>query len=178
MKTRNAWILACSTILTTTCLSDAATTFLGSIDSDFSNAGNWDNGTPTGSNNGTIENGNTADLGSAYSIGTGRLDVGTNGTSGNLNINNGGTLSTGNGTPGIFVGSGAGSVGTINVNSGGTLSVLGAGADLFLGDSSGGQGFVNVSTGGTLDARKALEIINGKLFFEAVLQTDHKTNSL
>lgn len=166
MKTPNSCIIAYSTLLITSSLAPAATSFLGTLDSDFANAGNWDNGAPTGGNNGTIDSGNSADLGSTFGIGTGRLDVGANGTSGTLNINNGGVYNTANGTPGIFVGSGSGSVGTININNGGTLSILGAGADLFLGDTSGGQGFVNVSTGGTLDARKAVEVINGRLFFE------------
>lgn len=166
MNPSKTCILLNTALLISSGLAPAATSFLGTIDTDFANAGNWDNGTPTGGNNGTIDNGQTADLGSSFDIGTGRLDVGANGTSGTLNINSGGVYSTANGTPGVFVGVGSGSTGTININNGGTLSILGAGADLFLGDNSGGQGFVNVSTGGTLDARKAVEVINGRLFFE------------
>lgn len=144
----------------------AVTSFTGADNSDFADLLNWDNGVPGSGNDGTIDGGRIADLASTVAGGTSTLRVGRNGSAGTLNINGGGLYNTANGgASDVRVGVGAGSVGTINVNSGGNLSVLGAGADLFLGDAAGGQGFITINDGGNLDARKALEIINGKLSF-------------
>ena len=148
---------------------EAATNFTNAKgDSNFNDPGNWDNGLPTGGNDGIISNGLTA----THSDGTivitnaAMVTVGAAGAAGTLNITNG-TLETENGTTGYRVGAGAGSVGTLNIDNGGILIVKGAGADVFVGDPAGGYGEINVLDGGELQSRKALEIINGRIFFSA-----------
>jgi hypothetical protein len=137
-------------------------------DSNFNDAGNWDNGLPTGGNDGIISNGLTAihSDGTLVNTNTAMVTVGADGAAGTLNIANG-SLETESGTPGYRVGVGAGSVGTLNIDNGGILIVKGAGADILLGDPAGGYGEINVLDGGELQSRKALEIVNGRISYSA-----------
>lgn len=145
----------------------AVTNFTNSLgDNDFNNAGNWDNGLPDADDDAVIANGLTAETTGSYGS-TGPdwvCTVGASGTEGVLTVNAGHTLIKGN-RENLFVGAGAGSVGTVNVY--GTLSIRGTGSDVIVGDSAGGSGTVNVFDGGFLDARKATEIINGRIEYAA-----------
>ncbi len=143
----------------------ADTLFTGAIDSDFTTAGNWDNGVVSStSGDGTINGGFTSNFSTSYyASGTAELNVGAGGSAGTLNVNSG-EYRNGNA---VNVGVGSGAVGTVNIANGATLTLGGDAADLFVGDLAGGYGIVNVNSGGTLNAIKAVEILNGQLVFES-----------
>jgi len=153
-------IIVCMIGCLLTGVATAATLFTGAIDSDFANAGNWDNQLPSNANKGTIKNGQTA---TSAANANAAMIVGADGTAGTFNITHGVFRSDSND---MRVGVGNGSVGTITVSGGATLQTKGTAADLFIGDTAGGYGTVHILAGGRCDAVKALEIINGTLIFE------------
>lgn len=127
------------------CVSNSqATLWTGSVDSDFSNAGNWDNGTPGNTDQlATMNNGDIINL-SANHIGTNtyNLVVGGNSvlnasadfTATGITIQNTGTVNL---TGGSFTlpktsasNNGQGAAGILNINNGGTLDISG-GTHLF-----------------------------------------------
>jgi len=119
--------------------SHAATTWTGTVDSNFGTAGNWDNGSP-GNVDGVanINNGNTVNLASNYTgANTYTLAVGGNSTlnasadftATGLAIQNTGTVNL---TGGAYVlpktsasNNGVGADGVLNISSGGTLNISG-----------------------------------------------------
>ncbi|NWK55860.1 PEP-CTERM sorting domain-containing protein [Verrucomicrobiaceae bacterium N1E253] len=151
MKYKNT--MACLGLIASFGTGQAATFFTNAnMDNDWSNAGNWDNGLPDGSNDARVNNGHTANIGAA--VNGGKPIIGGSST-GIVNVNTG-KLSGSD----IVVGDGSGGVGILNIASGTTLEIAGAGADLIIG-RNGGYGTVDVY--GYLDARKATEIRNGML---------------
>ena len=165
-----AMLLLCALVPT----ANAVTTFTGTVDTDFNNAGNWDNdlpgifGPPLGTGGDAVINA-TAILSADFIEGAGddgfTLSIGS-GTSGALTVPAGVTLGPHDGfdvtcSLDTLVGVGAGGSGTFNID--GTYVAIGVGADMFIGDAAGGYGEVIVLDTGNMDIRKTVEIINGKL---------------
>lgn len=137
----------------------AATSFLETVDSNFNNAANWDNGLPSAGNNGTVTapTALTATFNSATGI--------------NYDMDINSSMSTGAfefqhraGSNGRDVRVGNGATGSLTINNGGRLDIAGAGADLFIG-LSGGTGTVSFEDGSTFEIQKTVEVLNGSLEF-------------
>lgn len=138
--------------------------FTGAIDSDFTNAGNWNgqpDALPTNANIGTIKRGSTVKLAS----GTAAALI-VNGT-----LNKSGKSILSIGTNDLKIGVGSGETGTVNIFTGSTLEVFGNGAHVFIGEkgAGGGKGFLNMRPGSTLDARKGIYINNGRLTLKSTV---------
>ena len=127
----------------------AQTTWTGAAGQDWSNAGNWTAGVPGINSKATINiaTGNFAQITTAVNksatVGGNDLWIGNGtGTSGRLDINNGGSLNTN--AAWMFVGNGGGT-GTFNVNAGGSYTTDN--------DVRFGAGTINVN-GGTFTAAR------------------------
>ncbi len=151
----------------------AQTTWTGAAGQDWSNAGNWTAGVPGINSRATINiaTGNFAQITTAVNksatVGGNDLWIGNGtGTSGRLEINNGGSLNTN--AAWMFVGNGGGT-GTFNVNAGGSYTTdndvrFGAGtinvnggtftAGRIVGNG-GASGQINVSGAGSLTTTNA-----------------------
>lgn len=141
----------------------AATNFTNALgDNDFNNAGNWDNDLP-GSVGGDPTINDTAVVTADYLKGTTGAFITYIGSSatGELIIPSGVTLETGNH---VRVGDGAGGYGTLDVF--GYIKIAGTNKTLHIG-TNGGEGYVNVMAGGELNTAKRINIVNGKLTFDA-----------
>lgn len=162
-------VLSCLvTALVVVGLSTAQTSFLNTLeDNDFNNAANWDNGLPGADAGGhaTINDANSVDdriavLSANYARPSGNYQVNIgDGTTGHLVIPLGTKLDPGND---VSVGRNAGGDGRLDVI--GTLQVSGGGMDMFVG-RAGAYGEATIRNGAWLDARKATEILNGRLTF-------------
>ncbi len=149
------------TLLLTLCsLSPAQTIFNNSLgDNDFNQADNWSLGLPGVNGGGDATVTGLAILSTDYNrpLGAFMLMVG-NENSGELVIPANMQLNTGDD---VIVGRYPGVKATVDIY--GTLQVSGTGIDTFIGD--GGTGEVVVYNGGFLDGRKAIEILDGRVYY-------------
>ncbi len=153
----------------------AVTTFSGTLDDDFNNAGNWDNGLPTGvTGPGTIASGATAVMSADYLMNN-------NGSPSVTPITVDGSLSTGSYELQLRSGGIAGSpdltvTGQMTVNNGGLIDLAGAAADLFL----QGGGDLTVENGGSFGASKTVDIGGGSIlaFESGALMTGNTADEL
>jgi autotransporter-associated beta strand protein len=137
-------------LLSVTCVTQAQTTWSGTMDQSWATATNWSAGVPAVNSRATINTatGNFPIISTAVdksaTVGGNDLWIGSGaGTNGRLDINSGGSLNS-SGTW-ILVGFNGGT-GTLNVNSGGSLS---SNADIRLGRTNNGTGHV-VADGGSI----------------------------
>ncbi|MCP5532818.1 MAG: PEP-CTERM sorting domain-containing protein [Akkermansiaceae bacterium] len=141
----------------------AATTFLGTVDTNFNNAANWDSGLPTNTTGaGTIAAGKTAVM-------TGNYLMSNDNAISVTDIHVEGSLTTGANTlqmlsgtvtrnPDLWIDGG-----TFTVSNGGEIYTAGAAADTFI----NGGGSMIIESGGSIRIQKAVEVLNGSLTFAA-----------
>lgn len=144
--TKSILLISLSSLASLTNLS-AVTTFTGTVDNLWGNAGNWDTGLPGDPEvDGVIPNGQNV-----------VVDATDNGTRGfNLLVDSGGSLTINSGVI-LSANSGAQDTtvsGTMDVS--GRFIQLGNLSDVFI-----AGGTMNILSGGQLDARKGFEIYNG-----------------
>lgn len=138
---------------TTAKAADVSASFTGAVNNNWSNAGNWTPGLPSGTGTATIGDGNTVLLDTSQSVGIVLLNSGAAAGNTTLNITNGSNLTILKASTQLFgLTQVAGGTGTVN-HSAGTVTV-GAGAgtgETRLNNIAGATGTYNLYGSGVLD---------------------------
>jgi hypothetical protein len=138
---------------TTAKAADVSASFTGAVNNDWSNAGNWTPGLPSGTGTATIGDSNTVNLDTSQSVGIVLLNSGTVGNA-TLNITNGSnlTLFKSGSTEILGVSRIAAGTGTVNHSAGTVTAGNGAGTgEVRLVNVAGATGTYNLSGTGILD---------------------------